>query len=126
DERSDRTELLAHRPPLAIHLADHLEHHAPALQEERVEHLLLGGEVVVEQAIGNACLIGDVRHAAGVEALACEHPHGGVEDRAAAVWYGLGPRGAHPPAPRWLSVEDRLYSLGRRWESSGTRLRMSS
>ena len=64
---------------------DRLEHHVPALEEQRVEDLLLGGEVVVDEAVGDAGLVGDVGHPAGVEALPGEHPHGGVEDHPALV-----------------------------------------
>ena len=85
DERRDRAELLAHRDRLRVDLADQLEHHVPALEEQRVEHLVLGGEVVVDEAVGDAGLVGDVRHAAGVEALAREHPHRRVQDQPALV-----------------------------------------
>ena len=61
DERRDRVELLAHRQRLGVDLADQLEHHVPALEEQRVEHLVLGGEVVVDEAVGDARLVGDVR-----------------------------------------------------------------
>ena len=64
------------------------EHHVPALEEQRVEDLLLGGEVVVDEPVGDARLIGDVRHAAGVKPLAREHPHGGVEDHPALLGGG--------------------------------------
>ena len=57
----------------------------PALEEERVEHLVLGLEVVIDEAVGDARLVGDVGHAAGVEALAREHAHGRVEDDPALV-----------------------------------------
>ena len=53
---------------------------APRLAEDRVEHLVLRGEVVVEQAVRDARLLGDVADARGVEALVREHPDGGVED----------------------------------------------
>ena len=69
-----------------------VEHHVPALEEQRVEHLVLGGEVVVDEAVGHARLVGDVRHAAGVEALAGEHAHRRVEDQPALVLRRLGPR----------------------------------
>ena len=67
--------------------------HVPALEEEGVEHLVLGAEVVVDEAVGDARLVGDVRDAAAVEALAREHAHGGVEDLAALVGRGLGAGG---------------------------------
>ena len=63
---------------------------APALEEQRVEHLVLGAEVVVDEPVGDARLVGDVRHAAGMEALAREHAHRGVEDDPALVDGRLG------------------------------------
>ena len=69
----------------AVDLGDRLEQHVPALEEQRVEHLVLGLEVVVDEPVGDARLVGDVRHAAGVEALAREHAHRGVEDDPALV-----------------------------------------
>ena len=80
DERRDGLELAPGRDVLAVDLADRLEHHVPALEEQRVQDLVLGPEVVVHQPIGDAGLVGDVAHAAGVEALAREHANGGVED----------------------------------------------
>ena len=55
---------------------------APVLAEERREHLLLGGEVVVEQAVRDAGLLGDVADARGVVAVAGEDADGGVDDQA--------------------------------------------
>ena len=78
-------QLLARARRPRVDLVDRLEHDLPALEEERVEHLVLGLEVVVDEAVGDARLVGDVRHAAGVEALAREHAHGRVEDQAALV-----------------------------------------
>ena len=60
----DRVELVARREVLAVELADDVEHDVPALEEERVEHLVLGAEVVVDEAVGDAGLVGDVAHAA--------------------------------------------------------------
>jgi hypothetical protein len=55
---------------------------------------------VVDEAVGDARLVGDVRDAAGVEALAGEHAHGRVEDQPALV-RGAFARGARRlPAPR--------------------------
>ena len=94
------SQLLAHRDRPRVDLADQLEHHVPALEEQRVEHLVLGGEVVVDEAVGDAGLVGDVRDAAGVKALAREHAHGGVEDHA----------GACPPAP-WRGAPEIALAL---------------
>ena len=65
---------------LGVDLADRLEHDVPALEEQRVEHLVLGLEVVVDEPVGDARLVGDVRYPAGVEALAREHADRGVQD----------------------------------------------
>jgi hypothetical protein len=92
DEGGDRVELFAHRDGLCVGRADHLEHHGPALEEDRVEQLVLAREVVVEQSVRDACLVRDVRDAAGVEAALGEHAHRGAENLLAPV--GL-PRG-HP------------------------------
>ena len=81
-------ELLARGCARCVRLGDRREHHVPALEKQRVEDLLLGGEVVVDQPVGDAGLVGDVRHPAGVEALAGEHPHRGVEDHPALVGRG--------------------------------------
>ena len=74
---------------LGVGLADRLQQDVPALQEQRVQHLVLGLEVVVDEPVGDARLVGDVRHAAGVEALAREDAHGGVEDQPPLVDRGL-------------------------------------
>src|SRR3954452_24819334 len=78
DERRDRVELLARRAVGRVELADDLEQDVPALEEERVEDLVLRAEVVVDQPEGDARLVGDVRDPAAVEALPGEDPHGGV------------------------------------------------
>ena len=67
---------------------DRVEHDVPALQEEGVEHLVLGAEVVVHQPVGDARLVGDVADAAGVEALAGEDADGRVEDEPALLGSG--------------------------------------
>ena len=63
-----------------VDLADQLDHHVPALEEQRVEHRVLGAEVVVDEPVGHARLLGDVRHPALGEALLGEHPDRRVED----------------------------------------------
>ena len=55
---------------------------APVLAEEGLEHLVLRREVVVEEAVRDACFLGDVADARGVEAVAREDAHRGVEDPA--------------------------------------------
>ncbi len=67
DERGDRVQLLARRLRRGIGLGDRREHHVPALEEQRVEDRLLGREVVVDEPVGDAGLIGDVRDTAGVD-----------------------------------------------------------
>ena len=60
--------------------AERLEHVAPRVAEDRLEHLVLRLEVVVEQAVRDARLLGDVADAARVVAAAREDADGGVED----------------------------------------------
>ena len=55
--------------PALVGGGDRREHHVPALEEQRVEDLLLGGEVVVDEAVCDPGLVGDVGDAAGVKAL---------------------------------------------------------
>ena len=110
---------------LRVHLADRLEHHVPALEEERVEDLVLGGEVVVDEAIRHARLVGDVGDAAGVEALAREHPHGGVEDHAPLVGrpFARPWRGRLTPASLGRAhacLTGQRYTCGRRLASTGS------
>ena len=68
-----------------VDLGDRVEHDLPALEEELVEDLLLRVEVVVDEAIGHARLVGHVGDAAVVEAAAREDGDGGVEDQAPLV-----------------------------------------
>src|SRR3954468_5176187 len=63
DERGDHVELVARRDLLRVDLRDRVEHQLPALGEELVEDLLLRIEVVVDEAVGDACLVGDVGYA---------------------------------------------------------------
>ena len=53
--------------------------------EELVQHLLLRFEVVVDEPVGDARLVGDVGDPGRVEALAGEDPDRRVEDLAALV-----------------------------------------
>ena len=69
----------------AFGLLDRGEQQRPALQEQLVQHLVLGVEVVVDEAVGDARLVGDVGDAGGVEALAGEDGDRGVEDLPAFV-----------------------------------------
>ena len=67
------------------------------------EDLVLGVEVVVDEAVGDARLVGDVGDAGGVEALAGEDGDGGVEDLPAFVdgAGALGDRALH----QWVASE---------------------
>ena len=94
----DHAQLLSGCPVRGVRLGDRREHHVPAVQEQRVEDLLLGGEVVVDEAVGDSGLVRDVRHAAGVEALPREHADGGVEDHPALVDRSGRPSAATPVA----------------------------
>src|SRR4051812_10625890 len=55
---------------------------APVLAEERCQHRLLGGEVVVEEPVRDARLLGDVAHTGGVVAVPREDADGSVDDQA--------------------------------------------
>ena len=50
-----------------------LEQLRPVLPEDGREHLFLGGEVVVEEPVRDAGLLGDVADPGGVVAVAREH-----------------------------------------------------
>ena len=57
------SELLLGRLRRRLDLVEALEQLAPVLAEDRREDLLLGGEVVVQQPVGDPCLLGDVADA---------------------------------------------------------------
>ena len=57
---------------------------APVLDEDRRKHLVLRGEVVVEEAVRDARVLGDVADARGVVAVLGEDADRGVEDERAA------------------------------------------
>ncbi len=78
---------------LSVDLLDRRQQQRPALGEELVQDLVLGVEVVVDEPVGDAGLVGDVGDAAGVEALAREDADRRVEDLAPPVdRRGLGAR----------------------------------
>ena len=83
--RGDGVELLAGADRLAVDLLDRGQQQRPALGEELVQDLVLGLEVVVDEPVGDAGLVGDVGDPAGVKALAGEHADRRVEDLAALV-----------------------------------------
>ena len=68
-----------------LDLREALEQLAPVLAEEGREHRFLGREVVVEEAVRDARLLGDVADAGGVVAVPCEDADGGVDDQAALL-----------------------------------------
>jgi len=62
-----------------------IEHVPPRLAKDRLEQLLLGAKVVVQQAVRDACLFCDVTDARGVVALVRKHAHRRVENEPALV-----------------------------------------
>ena len=80
DERRDRAELLASLDVRPVSLGDRRQHHVPPFQKQRVENLLLGGEVVIDEPVGDPGLVGDIRNPAGVKTLPGKDPHRRVED----------------------------------------------
>src|SRR5581483_2478477 len=58
------------------------EQRRPVLAEDRLEHLILGREVVVEQAVRDARLFGDVADTGSMESLAGEDADGRLENDA--------------------------------------------
>ena len=81
----NRAELLQRRLTGRLDPGECLQEVAPVFAEDRLEHLLLGGEVVVEEAVRDPRLLGDVADAARVVALRREHADGGVENDAPLV-----------------------------------------
>jgi alpha-methylacyl-CoA racemase len=78
---SDCAQLLRRRLVRALDVVQPPEHVLPVLAEDRVEHVVLRREVVVEQAVCDACFLGDVTDTRRVEPLAREHTRGRVEDQ---------------------------------------------
>ena len=60
----------------------------PRVAEDRLEHLVLRAEVVVEQPVRDARLLGDVADARRAKSLAREHPHRRVEKLLPPVGHG--------------------------------------
>ena len=115
-----RGQPLAVRAAGAVGLLDRRQQQRPALDEELVEDLVLGAEVVVDEPVGDAGLVGDVGDAGRVEALAGEDADGGVEDLAALVdRRRLGPSG-----PRLQRAAARRRPPGGGWRArAATRAR---
>ncbi len=106
-DRRDVTELVRRRLVGLLHALDPRDEEVPVLVEDRLEHLVLGLEVVVEEPVGDARLLGDVADPARVEPLAREDAHGSVEELPPFVLYRrrlLGQGGQEPtPASARLS-----------------------
>jgi hypothetical protein len=90
-------QLLARRVAGLLDALDRLDQRAPGLAEDGEEHLLLRAEVVVEQPVCDACLLGDVADAARVVALAREDPHRRLEEQPALFLLRLGIRAVRHP-----------------------------
>ena len=107
-----------------VRLVDRRQQQRPALGEELVEDLVLGGEVVVDEAVGDPRLVGDVGDPGRVKALAGEDPDRGVEDLAALV---DGHRGSRPGLIRPRTSCGHAVGLpGRRLASEGSDSRIRS
>ncbi len=65
-----------------LDLLEPREELAPVLAEDRLQHLVLRREVVVQEAVRDARLLRDVADPRRVEASSREDPHGRVEDLA--------------------------------------------
>src|SRR4051794_10427023 len=129
DERGDLVELLTGDPLLAGDLDDGVKHDLPALGEERVEDLLLRVEVVVDEAVGHARLVGDIGDAAVVEAAPGEHSDRRVEYQAPLVDAAGAGRGHHYVVTSWgqrYAAGTRLARLGRRSRTSAWRSKSRS
>src|SRR6201999_2769508 len=110
----------------AVRLFDRREEQRPALEEEFVQDLVLGLEVVVDEAVGDPRLVGDVGDAGGVETLAGENGDRGVEDLPAFV-DGAGALGG-ALLHQWaaLVVSGQAYAWGRRLARTGSDSRTRS
>ena len=73
-------ELLRRRNVCLLDVANGRQQLGPRLAEDRLEHVLLRLEVVVDEPVRDARLLGDVADAGRVVALLGERPDGGVED----------------------------------------------
>src|SRR5207237_4062987 len=81
----DLPQLLPRRLARVLDNADRVEELRPRLAEDDLEELVLRGEVVVQETVRHARLLGDVAHAARMEALAREDANGGVADQPALL-----------------------------------------
>ena len=81
----DPLELLGRRLVRPLHAAEAFDELTPVLAEDRVQHLFLGREVVVEEPVRDARLRCDVCHSRAVVAVAREHADSRSEDELALV-----------------------------------------
>src|SRR6266545_570496 len=72
---------------------DRGDHHPPHLPEDRLEDGVFRLEVVVDEPVGDACLLGNVAHAAGVVTLPRERADSCVENLATPLLLGSRPSG---------------------------------
>ena len=82
EDLDDPEELLVGGLVGGLDLLEPGEELAPVLAEDRLEHLVLRREVVVQEAVRDSRLLRDVADPRRVEASSGEHPHGRVEDLA--------------------------------------------
>ncbi len=66
--------------------AEPVEQLAEVLAEDRLEHLLLRGEVVVEEAVRDTGFAGDVTDARAVVAASGKDAYGRIEDELALLF----------------------------------------
>src|ERR1700680_971657 len=97
----------------AANLVKILDVLAPSLREYRGKDVVLVVEVVIHEAVGNACLFGDVGHPRAVESCPGNPPGGRLENalpgERAALASGREPRcalgvDAHRAAPSAVSA----------------------
>ena len=89
DDRGDVAQLVGGRLVGLLHARDARLQNAPVLVEDGLENLILRLEVVVEEPVRDACLLGDVADAARVVPLPREDAHGGLEELTAFVLHAL-------------------------------------
>ena len=80
DDRGDVAQLVDRRLVRLLHALDPGDEHAPVLVDDRLEHVVLGLEVVVQEPVGDARLLGQHRDVESDPAPSCdlrpEHPLG--------------------------------------------------
>jgi hypothetical protein len=93
----DLAQLLTRRVARLLDAFDRLDQRAPRLAEDGAEHLLLRAEVVVQEAVRDARLLGDVADAARVVPLPGEDAHRRVQKQSALFLLGLRVRAVRHP-----------------------------